>query len=163
MLKNSVVLKKINLFLLFIALPSIALAEKSADVNYEMISTVEYTGSLDEYIIRYFTIFDSESPYCLGYLDSLAYKDKNAKYPSGRTLYQTKPLCHLYGREVGSGYTDAHVEKVEFEKGLVRLFISYTYLRGPYGEFKTECTVKVSDGEFGDLVCEEEGRRAVEE
>lgn len=67
----------------------------------------------------------------------------------------------IYTAEVGSGYTEAYVEKVEFEKGLVRLFISYTYLRGPYGEFKTECTVKVSNGEFDDLVCEE-GKRADE-
>src|SRR5699024_5394995 len=155
MLNNSF-FKKTTLLALIVQLfvyPSITFADKSID--YEMIKEMEYTG-MDDYLIRYFQTFDTESPYCLGYLDSLAYKKERDDYlyPSLRTIHQTKPLCHLYDKEVATGYTDAHVEKVEFEEDLVRLHVSYFYLR-KFGEYKTECTVKVKDGEFGELECEE--------
>lgn len=148
-------MKKV-IFLVLISLSLIANANDKNKIDYDFIVRVS-TDRQGEYLIRYYQTLDS---FCLGHLDSIAFDKSNKNYTDW-VILNTKPLCHLYDKEVATGYTDAHVEKVAFEEGLVRLFISYTYLRGPYGEFKTECTVKVSDGEFGDLVCEE-GKRADE-
>lgn len=147
-------MKKI-IFLLLISLSLIVNANDKNKIDYDFVVRVS-TDRQGEYLIRYYQTLNS---FCLGHLDSIAFDKSNKNYTDWIIL-NTKPLCRLYDKEVATGYTDAYVEKVEFEKGLVRLFISYTHLR-KFGEFKTECTVKVSNGEFDDLVCEE-GKRADE-
>jgi len=137
------------IFLLLISSSLITNANDSNEIDNDFIIRVS-TDRQGAYLIRYYQTLDS---FCLGHLDSVAFDESNKRSTSW-VIANTKPLCHLYDKEVATGYTDAHVEKVEFEEGLVRLFISYTHLR-KFGEYKTECTVKVEDGEFGELECEE--------
>jgi len=148
------------IFIILIIFSLIANANDKNEINYDLIIEVS-SKRQGAYLIRYYQTLRST---CLGYLDIIVFSENNADGSTKPVISSTKPICHLFNKEIATEYIDVDIDKIEFEEDLVRLHLNYTPARErEFGVYKTECTVKVSDGKFGDLVCKEGERLSDDE
>lgn|SRR5699024_7745914 len=138
------------IFLILVSFSLISNANDKDEIDYKYIIDLS-SDRQGDYLIRYYQTLGT---FCLGYLDIIDFNKSNKEDSTDWAISNTKPLCHLFDKEIAANYAGADIDKIEFEEDLVRLHVSYFYLR-KFGEYKTECTVKVKDGEFGELECEE--------